>query len=345
MTIFYRMSDVLDTLTTAEGAARPLTTLCPAQRTALADGFVLDAKPTILDFDTEQGIVQLAALFEDAPLYRINAELTLDTALTSRATNETVRIALTQAFAPEILPSTLHPKDSEASVMEGGLHHPMLEYMDAAALAGLYVRFLRAVGDNNIHYDFERTILGQHVEQFTALFDGIMLGVHGKIKASLLLEHGRRPDHQPAQLLETYVADGQEHATSMAVAAGREALWAWLEADHDQLRRCREIDRLKTLLPILRTPDWVRDDIFALLKQELMKQHFADLLLPDLALAEAAPSIVRAVLANAQGQVDDCLRQLLAQTLNIDTGYSGAAKRFADLAQARRAEARHAKLI
>ena len=306
------------------------------------DAFILGSQPTLLDTTNPQAESALAALITEVSLYRYNMELALDEALAERHGSRAVLAALEKAFAGQALPNTLRGAAGNADELGGSLRHPMLEHLTAEQLAQIYLGFLRAQGPET-PFSFERAILGKHPERFAAHFDGFLDQAGGKIKAEILIAFGMRIDHEKGGAVDSYLDNGQRKARRMNVQEPRELLWVWLEADHYQMRRCAEIHALKLLPGLPRLPNWVRADIFAVLEKESMKQSFAGLLrrAGDTLLA-GMPLIRRAVTANADGQVDELLQQLLAQTLNISAPYSGAAGKFAASAQKRQAEAKQA---
>jgi hypothetical protein len=223
----------------------------------------------------------------------------------------------------------------------------MLEHVDTTTLSRLYTGFLRALPAGQKDYGFERNILGKHKERFMEMFDGFLSGHDGKVKAEILVGFGTRRDHDLTRPMESYVEMGQKIARRMAINEPHELLWAWLEADHYQMRRCRDIDRLMKLGGLPRTPNWVRTDIFSFLEKESMKQHFAQMMKDadqNLSFMGDALLLKKAVDANAHGQVDEMLQQLLQQTLNVNTPYSGAAGNFVAAAAQREREAHRTKL-
>ena len=334
MNLYFNMAAALAALDGGNDA------LCPVNLQATPTCFVLDARPQLLQLDGEPGAKHLGALLDRVPLYRLNLELALDAALLAAGENAVLAAALTAAFSPAGMPT---PSHSAITGGAGALRHPLLEHMTATQLAALYIRLVAELADA-ASFGFPATILRAHLEQFSALYDGYLWQGRGTVKAAILVRQGRRPAYLTERPLTDHIADGQQMAQTMAITDAREALWAWLDTDLAQLRRCRDIDALKMRV-INPTPVWVRDDVFALLKKEAMKQQFADIILSDLTIVAAAPQIAQAILANAQGQVDDLLQKLLSQTLNVDSNYAGAAGRFADQAQIRREEAVRARLV
>ncbi len=354
MTLYFHIDDVLDAVEKNQDQENRFKTLIsvsdafPALDGHTEDVFLLSSSPKLLEMDHIQAPHQLAMLLEDVPLYQINMELILDEALTERHHNKHIEAALKHAFT-EGLPHTLQTEKTEESKNDrDGLQHPMLSHMDTLKLCTIYLNFLNALEEECTGYGFEKNILGKHTKRFTDYFDGFTSANKGKIKAEILIGFGLRQDHDPSKPLETYLQDGQNKAMQMRIEEPNEIIWAWLEADHYQMRRCLNIDRLLHLQDLPRTPNWISTDIFCLLEREAMKQSFATLLTetaPGLEVLNAAPQLKKAIMENAEGQVNDLLQQLLSQTLNVGTSYSGAAERFAKLASVREKEAHTAGLI
>jgi hypothetical protein len=148
--------------------------------------------------------------------------------------------------------------------------------------------------------------------------------------------------------MESYAQSGERLAQKMNVTEPHEMVWAWLEADHYQMRRCRDIHRVKQVQGLPRAPNWVRADIFALMEKESIKRFLARALLktnPGLSMLEPIPAVRGAMLVNAENKADEMLEQLLAQTVNAATPYAGSAETFAEAAAKRDAEARRAWLV
>lgn len=355
MPIHYSMSDILDQLEKiqTEGRARfqiiiPVSDKIPDCNGYPDDAFVLSSTPKLLDINDEQSVYELGMLLDDAPLYHINMQLVLDDALSERHKNATLEKALEKAFAPEPLPNTLTSGDKHVDDPAGSLRHPMLEHIDTVTLSRLYTALLRQLPRGHTEYNFERNILGKHRERFMETFDGFLGHGEGKIKAEILVGFGSRRDHESNRPMESYIETGSKTARRMNITDNQEFLWAWLECDHFQMRRCRDIDRLLRLGGLPRTPNWIRSDIFTFLEKEAMKQYFAQSMKqndPPLAiLGKHAPLLRKAIEANADGQVDELLQQLLQQTLNTGTSYSGAAGEFVNAATLREREAHKTRL-
>lgn len=353
MVLYYCINDVLDTLGKMEQSEKRFVSLIPVAATPPEcggyeeDAFTLSSSPKLLDLREAEGAYQLAQLVEDVPLYGINLELILDEALFERHKNVRVGHALNQAFGNQPLPNTLRAGDRSDEDLSGGLRHPMLGHLDKLELCQLYITFLQFLDRDTHHYSFERNILGKHVERFLERFDGYATPGGGKVKAGILLAFGARIDHEPGKAVEAHIEAGRKAATRMRIEDPRELLWAWLETENYQIRRCRDLDRVMRLEGLPRTPNWVRTDIFSCIGKEAMKQSFAETLLrrdADLSLLQGAPNLQSAIRANAAGGMDADLKALLAQARSQKAIYGGEARNFAQEALDRNAEAKRAGL-
>ena len=353
MSLYYCINDVLDQTDRLKGTENRFQTLIdvspdiPECGGHSEDAFTLASSPKMLDLTQNESAYQLALLLEDVPLYNINMELVLDQALTERHRNSMLDRALQQAFGKQPLPNTLQADQNADDGFSGDLQHPMLEHLDKRELCRIYIDFLNALERDHDNYGFERNILGKHIDEFLKRFDGFITNHGGKVKAQILLAFGSRQDHDPGKPLETHVENGQKTARRMNIDEPREMIWAWLEAENYQIRRCRDLDRIMLVEGLPKIPNWVRTDLFCCLEKEAMKQVFAETLLqadPKLSLLEQAKQLKRAVEINAQGHVDETLQQLLSQTLGQNSGYAGAAAKFVDLADKRAIEAKKSGL-
>ncbi|HEY8191110.1 MAG TPA: hypothetical protein VIG74_01700 [Alphaproteobacteria bacterium] len=312
------------------------------------DAFVLASTPDLLDMDKSRAPQQLSALLDNIPLYRINMELALDRALAERHKNALVQAALEKAFGGKALPTTMHAAADERETMAGGLRHPMLGHAETGELCRFYISFLQAIGVNQNDYSFEKDILGRHPVQFLAVFGGYIINGAGAVRADTLLGFGSRMDHDPGRPLEACIEEGTRRAKSMRPGQPQEVIWAWLEADHYQMRRCADIHRLLSLTTLSRRPNWLRNDVFAILEREAMKQVFAAhiLTVPQaMEMVSTAPLVKKAMQDNSAEKVDERLQTLLAQVLNADTGYAGAAGKFAHTALERETQAKQIKFV
>lgn len=355
MPIHYCMSDILDQLEKipVEGRARfqlmiPVSETVPDCGGFPDDAFSLSSTPKLLDINDEQSVYDLGMLLDDAPLYHINMQLVLDEALMERHKNAVLDKALEKAFAPEPLPNTLTSGDRHVDDPAGSLRHPMLEHIDTVTLCRLYTGLLRNLPVGQKAYGFERNILGKHRERFMETFDGFMAQGEGKIKAEILVGFGSRRDHDLSRPMESYIDMGGKIARRMNITERHEMLWAWLECDNYQMRRCRDIDRLLRLGGLPRVPNWVRTDIYSFMEKDAMKQFFAAAMRemdPTLAfVGNNAPSLRAALESSAAGKVDSILQSLLQQIQGGASAYTGAAGEFTTAALLREKEAHRAKL-
>lgn len=311
------------------------------------DCFVLANPVHILRLDDAVAVEELAQLMKDVPLYHFNMELVLDEALAERHRNKAVLDALNDAFNGAPLPQTLSAADPGSEKFSGNLRHPVLEHMDTVDLSRIYVDFLLGLRRYKEDFSFQRNILGHHPDRFLAQFDGFFEDGQGKIRSNILLAFGLRLDHDPHKPLESYVHSGQMEARKKNILEAHELIWAWLECDNYQQRRCRDIHRVMSLTSLPRMPNWVRLDIFRFLEMEAMKQVFSEKLIAsdsELSTLSGTLQLKRAIRMNAAGQVDECLQQLLGQTLNTGNSYSGAAARFVENASFREKESHKIKL-
>ena len=350
MTLYFCIDDVLDRVEKAGGSLQTLIEVgdaAPGGTPHPEDVFVLSSSPKIFDISSGEAAHELARIADDIPLYRINVMLSLDAALTERHANATIMKAMTAAFSGESLPHTLPAEDSGGN--PGVLRHPMLDHLDTPKLCGIYTRFLKALGPGRLDYNFENDILGKHENRFLEFFDGFVQGGRGKVKAHILIGFSQRQDHQASgKQREDPARHGQMRARKMHIGEPHELLWAWFEADQYQMRRCRDIHRIRLLEGLPRLPNWIRADIFALIERESMKQVFAEGLMsrdPRLEMVKNLPALAQALRDSAQGQADERLKRLMAGVQNQDAAYGGEAADFAAAAAGRYDEARRARLV
>lgn len=347
MTFYYAIGDVFERIASPQASRRPLdgfvqvVTSPKDVRGPQDDIFQLTSHPKLLDLTTDEAAQQLQDLIAEVPLYGFNLELTLDAALTRRAADPRIAAALTFAYQGRPFPNPVDTDGDDGDLP--ALRHPALGHMDRLALCRIYRLFLTALKPYHLHeFGFEADILGKHSGPFGTRYEGFVTPQGSRIKAGLLLAFGIRRDHDPGKPLEVYMQAGQRRAMKMRLRDPREMLWAWLEADHHQMRRCVDLDRALRIEGLPRQPNWVRYDVFGLLEKEAAKQHLAEQYRhadPEMRLLDKAPGIAAAVRANADGRVDDTLQLLLSESLNVDRTYSGPAQRFAEAASLREREA------
>ncbi len=354
MVLYYCINDVLDSLEKMEVSEKRFLSLIPVSPLPIEcggyqdDSFILASTPKLLDLREADSAYQLAQLMEEVPLYGINIELVLDEALYERHKNVRIANALNQAFAGQPLPNTLRGGDRSEEDLSGGLRHPMLAHMDKIDLCQLYITFMKFLEREHHQFSFERSIIGKHMERFLDRFDGYASAEGGKVKAGILLAFGARLDHDPGMPLESLVEASRKQAGKMRIDEPHELVWAWVDAEAYQMRRCFDLERVMKLQGLPRTPNWVRTDIFACLGKEAMKQVFAKGIAQKdakLALLDKAPALQEAIRANADGKMDEALQAMMAQTRSQKAAYAGEALRFAQGAQKRSAEAKKHGLV
>lgn len=342
---YYCIDPVLRQAEKDEAAGIKTGALIPVSRDPCAcnglidDCFVLANPVHMMHMDDGAAVDEMAQLLYEVPLYHLNMKLVLDEALTESQRNTAVREALQFAFEGGALP-VMQPSS-------GGLRHPALEQMDTASLSRLYVHFLMNLRRHKADFSFQRNILGQNLDPFLQQFDGFFEDGQGQIKSNILLAFGLRLDHDPHKPLESYAQNGQMTVKKRNITEPHELLWAWLECDDYQQRRCRDIHRVMSLTSLPRMPNWVRLDVYSFLEMEAMKQSFAEKIVnndPDMSVLNGTLQLKRAVRMNAAGQIDENLQQLLSQTINATSPYSDAAARFADAADIRKKEGHKIKL-
>lgn len=309
------------------------------------DVFVLVSAPRILDFESDDAFLRLADISSKSSLYRINIELSLDRALMEHQSNKGVHQALEAAFQGKKFPAM---DKAAVNRPEGAIHHPVIDHMNDKDLCAIYIRFLQSLPPARTSYNFKNDVLGKQPSGFLGFYDGHIHQGRGFVKTDILFSFGMRRDHDTSRQLESYVQEGHKKSEKMNMKEPRELLWAWVEADYYQARRCRDIHRVMVLQLNNRRPDWIRMDVFSLLEKEAMKQSIAEKII---ASKEAKNFLVnipltnKAIQENAKGQVDECLQQLLSQALNVDSGYAGSAEYFSETAKKRYAEAQRSGLF
>lgn len=314
------------------------------------DGFVLDNVLNVLNLDSADGATKLALLLEEVPLFHFNVELALDRALEDRHKNPAVAQALVSAFGSRRLPGAVGASQQQqqqqaAGDFVAGLRHPALGDTSIPDLARIYADFLAALDAPAPEYNFEKAVLGKHLARFSGEFTGFVSKGEGLCLAEFALTFARRRDHDPGASSESAVDAGHRKARRMAVGDPLELVWAWLEADQFQMRRCRDIDRIMKLGRMKKQPRWIKADLSCLLEKEAMKQFFAETLAQKnaplaRALQQDAPALKRALDVSAGRQSDEILQQLITQMLGVDAVYSGTAGKFMLAAQARQREAK-----
>jgi hypothetical protein len=356
MTTYFFVGDVFDQITKHGGDSdltailAPVSKTIPEKRVPPEDVFTLAGNPNLLDTNDVYAAEKLAHLVENVPLYHLNLEMTLDDALTERHKNRLVREALEHAFGGGALPNTLTvtTEESDPSRPAASLRHPVLGHLESDQMASTYIRFIKTLGNNGGNYNLGTRIIGRQIEPFLRHFDGYFCGNDGAIRVSLLIGFGIRQDHDPAHTLSSQIEAGKMRAQAMGITDERELLWAWLESDHYQLRRCKDLDRVLRIQGLGRHPNWVKSDILGILERESMKQYFAERIVKSptaLQLLDKAPLLKKAILSDSNNEVDESLQQILSQTVNANSAYSGAAGAYAEKITQREQQARSAGIV
>ncbi len=355
MDLYFCISDIIDHLRSAHDDEEthwdmlmPVSSDIPSCSGFREDSFVLNSVPRLLDLNAAEAMQELETLLGDVPLYHINLELVLDHALAERHHNKKIEEALARAFDGQILPNTLQRDTVFDDRLELELRHPMIGHLSIGELSRIYLNFLKYYTDYDDSFSFDKNIIGKYPKPFCRYYDGFISGGQGKVKARILAAFGLRQDHDPARPMENYLENGTKKAAGMNIEDPRELIWAWLEADHYQLRRCADLDRFFKLSGLPRTPGWVQLDIFSFLEKEAMKQHFAariTALDDSLSLLKDCPILGHAIKNSAKGDADENIQRLMTQTLGRENQYAGAAGKFCEQAKMRAHEAKTAGLL
>lgn len=352
MSLYFCIDAVLDDLEKIEDPRERFSSMIRVSETPQEcggnpdDGFVLDNVLNVLNLDSADGATKLAQLMEEVPLFHFNVELALDRALEDRDRNPAVAQALVFAFGARRLPGAIGAAQQQAQGdFVAGLRHPALGDMAIPELARLYTAFLSVLDAPAPEYNFEKAVLGKHLARFSGEFTGFVSKGEGLCLAEFALAFARRRDHDPSASSESAVDAGYRKARRMSVVDPLEIIWAWIEADQFQMRRCRDIDRIMKLGRMKKQPRWIKADLSCLLEKEAMKQFFAETLAQKntpliRTLQQDAPAIKRALDVSAGKHSDEILQQLITQMLGVDAVYSGTAGKFVQAAEGRQREAR-----
>ena len=275
MTIYFCIHEVLDQIDPVKNPSTSNEKLIQVSTQKMhcnghsEDTFTLTSSPKILDLESDDAPYQVASLIEDVPLYHVNLVLLLDAILAERHINGLIKNAITEAFRGEALPETRDdPVPVQQNDIPNGLQHPELDSMSTESLGLIYVGFINRLKQGYEIYGFQERVLGRQPEPFLSYYDGFIFRGMGKVKAPILIGFGIRNDHDPSQSAESYIQSGQRKAREMNVQDPHEMLWAWLESDNYQMRRCRDIHQLMTMENLPRIPNWVRTDIFKIMEKE-----------------------------------------------------------------------------
>lgn len=347
MTFFFCIEDILKNLENKDDKRGMVTDVSIGLSSCNGypeDVFILAIVPKILDLEAEDSFLRLSDIVSKSSLYRINTEMAVDSALREHQSNKAVHQALRAAFQGKEFPVM---DKTAVNKPEGAIYHPALDNFSDRDLCFIYVMFLQNLPPARTGYDFKNDILGKQPSTFLDFYDGYVHQGKGFVKTDILFNFGMRRDHDTNRQLESYVQEGHKKAESMKITEMRELLWSWVEADHYQARRCKDIHRAMILKTQNRQPDWVRMDVFSLLEKEAMKQSIAEKIVASKSANEILvkiPLTKKAIQENAIGQVGESLQHLLSQVLNTDSNYAGSAEYFAETAKKRQAEVQRAGL-
>jgi hypothetical protein len=355
MTIFFCINDVIDQIENLEDSTPTKNALIQVATEKIdcngynEDAFTLTSSPKIMDLESGDAPYQVSSLIEEVPLYHVQMITILDSVLAERHVNAVLNDAIKLAFKGETIPETLEePKEARRDDLPGSLQHPQLENMTPHMLSSIYIDFINHLKRGYELYGFQERILAKQPDQFLSFYDGFIFRGIGKVKAPILLGFGLRLDHDPGMSMESHVQRGQQRAREMNVLDSSEMLWAWLESDNFQMRRCFDLHRLLTMEKLPRVPNWVRTDVFKLLENEAMKQYFAARLKelePDLGLLANMPLTKETLLSYSINKTDQTLKQLASELLNPGIAYTGIAKAFYEKAQIRTREAQESRFM
>lgn len=350
MAFYFCIHDVLTRLEKENSRNHRMHTMVPVFYEAPScdgfreDAFSLSSFPKVLNLDDgDKAIHQLALLLSEAPLYKKNLLLLLDDALAERHYNQKLQAAFQKVFRKDPFPEPAESAESADGADTPNLRHPSLNALDNIKLSEIYIGLLKNLGTINHFYGFEANIIGKNATHFLEQYDGFADPHGGKVKADILIGFGSRQDYRPTLNPQNCLEEGYNKAMKMDIPEARELLWAWLEADHYQMRRCYDIDRLLRLEGLPRIPNWVHSDILGMLEKEAMKQIFAKkyfALDQQAEILNDAKKIQASLAKNAQREIDGLLELLMDETLNVGARYKGTAGQFYQLAQDRRREAR-----
>jgi len=286
--------------------------------------------------DDDKGAHEIADLIAATPLYRISLELMLDQLLDAAEHDRKSKMAL-KALGDGFVPSVIDNPLAKQYGFEGILNHPGLASRTTYDLFELFLTLSKTMPDRARPIE----IFLPHTQAFTDKFDGFMRGDEGWIRFDRLIYSATRHGQSGDEAFENYAERGRQAAESMAIEGRWGLLAAWIQAEHAQMRLCRDIDGVLRISGLVKLPRWVRHDIFTLLEREAMKQVFAETMLKSGKdhMPPAGTPLHDAVMLNAKGGVNEQLQKLMAQTISSDARYSGAAGDFVAEAENRRLQA------
>lgn len=279
------------------------------------DTFEVGSDVKILNLSAASGAFALAELIDKAPLYRMNMELTLDSALSRRSNNATLSAALEKAFAPKKLPLV----SEKMALDHGQLAHPMLSHMKSKDLAAFYINLLDNLNDDKIlyqSYGFDK-ILHDSPKRFWQDFDGYAHLGFGFVRLSNLLFHARRMEVK-------------------CCVNAKDPLERYLEYTLCQYRRALSVDKIMSLGFGTKIPHWIRADMRQILRCEEGKQKAAgDFLNQEHSNKNKLHSKAMEAALKQDGKgghVAPALANMVSETLNVTSTkfYYGSGKVFAN---------------
>lgn len=266
---------------------------------------------SLFDKSAQDGLVEI---LEDAPLYRVNMEELLDTALSKRASDVTLSAALKAAYAPNKLPNT--PNNINTTQTHGQLLHPVLDHMSGRAIASFYCQFLEEICENEkliSKYGFDN-VLHKHKDRFFKKYDGYAYKNDAFVRLPELLYYARRAQSQHEDKIQ-------------------DPLEGYLECAFCQYKKALDIDKTMSLGLGEKIPHWIRGDVRSILRCEEEKQKFAkEFIRENPTSSKNANALIDAIKQDASGlSSSSCLSRLVSETLNVSStkSYFGSGSVFA----------------
>lgn len=269
----------------------------------------------LINFNKDSGIEALTDLITQQAGYHLRMETIVDQALMERHENARVKKAIFSAFEKTKLPYTIIDTEEHPDETIGSLHHPHLANLSKQELVMLYVAIHRALGYAP-DYNFNRAVIGKKESAFLQNYDGIVINDDAYISATVLLEKALRADHITSYDIEFYSRKGEDEAKAMKITHTHDCLWAWLEAEAYQYRRCLDIQKALQFMDLVpAAPEWIRQDIFCLYQKESLKKKLSTILQTDHLewqdYTAEVPALRSAILLNMAGQGSPHIQKLL----------------------------------
>lgn len=280
-------------------------------------------------------ITAIADLFETTPLYFLNMQLLLEKILVASETDKPLRTIVTTAF--DIKSDLIKPRqDDVASGHEDTtLTYSILDHIAQPKLVGIYLKTLHAMSDikHPLYKDVAFfAVIKPNPRAFLDLYDGYVLKNHGVVRLSSAIPTSiRLNDTDQEDMSENYAQLGHDAAMSMAFENDEDLLQAWVSAEDYQCKLCRQIDTLLKVMPLSKTPRWLRKDVLNLLNREAMKQVFAQRLEQSAQKSDIFnknKNLREISKLYSKDHVDPHLQKLMGETLSPSKNYSGAAEAF-----------------